>query len=319
MFNALVANIRNGAEKQAMLRYRIIPGETGDREAVRAVRPSTFVAIDNEQVLATLVRAIPHEGRDKAVLTYFSHDGDNMAGDIILPDMVQAREDSEYGVGVSFANSEVGSSAVRIEPYLFRLTCANGMVYSTKGMNEDAGVLVVPHRGVFDYDLFQERVNRAVAQALATGGIVLRQMDDSRDVEFSDTEAVAVHMAAEHGLTVGQTRAWWAGYAQTVAEEASVAPVENTLFGLVNGMTRAAQNLFGFERQSMERLAGTILSDDLAGGKKAMWGRYKQVESAASALSATKVSRLLYGQVYADESAPELTMAEVLAATASTA
>ena len=91
-------------------RCRMRTNEAGD-EYIRAIVSERYGVIDNHEVMDILKNALP-SNIDEALASHIDHDGDDMFGNILLPDYMKSEPDSDYGVGIAFKNSEIGRAHV---------------------------------------------------------------------------------------------------------------------------------------------------------------------------------------------------------------
>ena len=100
-------------------------GEGND--VVRAIVSERYGVIDNDQAMEMIANSLP--SLTDAMASHISNDGDDIFGNILLPDHMKSEPDSDYGVGIAFKNSEIRNSTFRISPFLFRAICLNGMIW----------------------------------------------------------------------------------------------------------------------------------------------------------------------------------------------
>lgn len=308
LYNDAIKGVEKGDQKDALVRFRNIPGGvSGDTLAVRAIRSRGFTIIDNDAVMALIMNAIPKDAHKDTLASHVVHDGDNIVMNILPPDYVKQREDSDYGVGIAVKNSEVGESPLSVEPFLFRAICYNGMIWGRRNA-EDENIVVQRHSGLVNWIELQERINRTVLAALTEGQSLLNQMDLAKQVKVNDPEKLVVFLSETNNLNRAVARAWWAGYEQTLEDESTKADVEGNFFGLVQGLTLAAQSFTGFTRNTIERTAGQILAEDLNDGLSRMQDRVDRFEQFADRKTSAQVDHYLFGRVEIGSNAPVLTM-----------
>lgn len=163
--------------------------------------------------------------------------------------------------GLVVSNSEVGSGAFRVEPFLFRKACSNGLITEAAlykvhlGRELDIGQIVFSDetRRLEDQtiwakvrDVIDSTFNPAVLKALVD------KMREARGIDIPVEQTVEVVDAVVKNVQLSkEKRDALLGY---FAKEG------NTLFGLVNGMTRLAQDFESADDQvALERYAGKVL------------------------------------------------------------
>jgi hypothetical protein len=97
-------------------------------------------------------------------------------------------------------------------------------------------------------------VKNAIAVALAEGEQVLELFDKSKEITVVNQTELVAALSKEYKLTIPQGRAWLNGIA---------AEPGDTVFHMVQGLTRAAQDFVGDSRRNMEEVAGLIVAPSL--------------------------------------------------------
>ena len=124
--------IKNTKNKNLMIRT------TGD--TTRAVLSDRYKRIDNELVAnKTLSMLIDM----KAELKYCSYNGDQLNLTATLPKLKgEVQKDDLVTGGVTITNCEVGTSSLKVQPFVYRLVCTNGLV-----VPEYLGTFLAKHVG----------------------------------------------------------------------------------------------------------------------------------------------------------------------------
>jgi len=272
---------KNKGKEPRDFRCRLRTNEAGD-EYIRAVVSERYGVIDNAQVMDILRNSLP-SNIDEALASHIDHDGDDMFGNILLPDYMKSEPDSDYGVGISFKNSEIRNAAFSVSPFLFRAICLNGMIW---GRANSEIKINQRHMGKIDIVELQEQVRTAIAVALTQGNDLLTLMGHSKKVKVGNVLPTIVQLArdSQDNFTIEQTKAWHKGYLDSLHERNGDVH-ENSAFGVVNGLTRAAQNYTGATREKMEKYASFILSPHIDSDLQAISKRWGQVSDRADNLS----------------------------------
>lgn len=262
-------------------RCRLRTNEAGD-EYIRAVVSERYGVIDNVQVMDILRNSLP-SNIDEALASHIDHDGDDMFGNILLPDYMKSEPDSDYGVGIAFKNSEIRNAAFSVSPFLFRAICLNGMIW---GRSNSEIKINQRHMGNIDMVELQEQVRHAIAVALTQGNDLLTLMGHSKKVKVNNVLPTIVQLArdSQDNFTIEQTKAWHKGYLDSLHERNGDVH-ENSAFGVVNGLTRAAQNYSGQTREKMEKYASFILSPSIDSDLQTISKRWGQVSDRANNLT----------------------------------
>ena len=224
---------------------------TYDDGTMRAFVSEKYAEVDNRWFLNQVKDVIPG-GR----LSHWRGDADTIWGNVLIPDTIREEDDSDYGGMVSISNCEIGKRNVKSLPSLFRAICMNGCIWSqTKGQE-----IKVRHVGEIDLDqlsiqlhdnieaqipLIPQGIERLLGiRAMGTDGIPMRNViaavaATNREVDKRGATAIL--------------EAW-------VTEESKIAPVERSLFDVVNSVTRAGQYFDNQTWVKFDELGGRLIN-----------------------------------------------------------
>lgn len=173
-----------------------------------------------------------------------------------------ANLDADYVVpGLVVSNSDVGAGAFRVEPYVYRLVCSNGMIgeMSLKqihvGEKLDLGEIVFSER---TQSLSDKTLWSKVSDVLdatftpSTFRAMLDRLKGAQNVALPKVVEVVDVVARDLGITEERK----ARILQLVSVEGP------TAYGLAQAITGAAQDAPGVDEQvAAERYAGTLIAD----------------------------------------------------------
>jgi hypothetical protein len=207
-----------------------------DRDhTVRVMMTSEYVCIDNRWYLEILRDLIPD-----GLISHWRGDEDNLYTNVLIPDTIREDSDSDYGGMIGAGNSEIGFRALSCVPSLFRAICMNGCIWDQeKGDN-----IKQVHRGESIKDnlaqLRTEIVKCINDQIPLIGqGIDVLLGTKAMRWDGASIKPLVMRTAKEFSLTKPPAGKVLESYRTEVNEcPANI----NTLFGLVNGVTRAAQS-----------------------------------------------------------------------------
>lgn len=163
--------------------------------------------------------------------------------------------------GLIVSNSEVGAGAFRVEPFLFRRACSNGCITDARlyqihmGRELDIGQLIysdetrqLEDKAIWSKvkDVIDSTFNPAVLKVLVDKMRAARGIPIENEFVPSvvDTVVKNAQLSKEHRDSL----------------LAYFAKEGNTVFGIVNGMTRLAQDFASADDQvALERYAGKVL------------------------------------------------------------
>lgn len=234
-------------------RLRIRHDDEGN-DVIRAIVSERYGVIDNSQAMDIIANALPSLGG--ALASHLFNDGDDIYGNILLPDHMKSEPDSDYGVGIAFKNSEIRNSTFRISPFLFRAICLNGMIWGRQNSKEEINQ---KHLGEINIDTLQAEVKRAIQIALTQGNDMLVLLGYAKQVKVENPLATIAMLARDEKMTIEQGKLWHKGYLDSLHERHGDVH-ENTAFGIINGLTRSAQDYTGATREQMETTASKILA-----------------------------------------------------------
>ena len=279
----------NKGKEPREFRIRVRKDEN-DNDIIRAIVSDKYGVIDNHEAFQMIMDGLP--GSDGALASHLFNDGDDMYGNILVPDSMKSEPDSDYGVGIAFRNSEIRNATFKVSPFLFRAICLNGCIWGRT--NSEINVNQ-KHLGTINRKELAEEVRHAIAVALTQGNDLLTLMGYAKKVKVENPVSVIAQLCREKeiNLTAEQGRLWHKGYLDSLQEKTGHHH-ENTAFGIVNGLTRSAQNYSGAKREQMETIAGLILSPAIDSDLQAIQKRWGRISDNASNLSEKTVQQYAY-------------------------
>ena len=212
--------------------YESEPQEGVSTRNIRAVVDGLYPAISNTELLYKASEMIAG-GEHKLVRPHLTPDEMNVR--IALRDVGE-----NYAVGVYIGNSEIGTSKIRILPFIQRHSCTNSIV------SVDGGMELV-HRG--DIHALRVQAMAAMAQSLHATGEMLEKMVEAEKELVPNFQAVLRGLSLQYNWTEEMSSA------VTLGTEGQA-----TRAGVVNGVTYAAHKILtGTAQADMEILGGAIL------------------------------------------------------------
>ena len=257
----------------------------------RAIVSERYGVIDNLEAMEMIIDALPSKDAIKdALASHLHNDGDDMFGNLLLPDNIKSEPDSDYGVGIAFRNSEVRNSTFKVSPFLFRAICLDGMIWG----RQDSSIKVNQrHMGNIDKQELREEVRRAIVVALSQGNDLLALLGHSKHVEVKNPEQVIAQLSRDNKMTIAQGKLWHKGYLESL-QEASGHSHDRTAFGIVNGLTRSAQQYTGSTREQMETIASAILAPAIDADLQTISKRWGLISERAKSLDDDTVLQYAY-------------------------
>lgn len=232
---------------------RLVEDKNGN-SVIRAMLSSKYAVINNLPIIETLADILPG-GR----VSHLHYDGDTLRANILVPDCLRAEDDSDYGGGISVLNNETGRFMYRSRPFVFRAICMNGNIWD----RADGVEFNRRHLGTIDWAEFRKQVvlnvqrqiplvQANIEKVLALKGLPVTQQE---------IEQAIVYVGRKERLTLGQTRSWHRGWGTEVSLGGSADSVVklHSAFGIVQGLTRGAQEHEFEAREMMETLSARLI------------------------------------------------------------
>ena len=277
----------NDGKNSREFRIRVRKDDAGYDNA-RAIVSGRYGVIDNHEAMEMIANALP--SLTDALASHISDDGDDIFGNVLLPDYMKSEPDSDYGVGIAFRNSEIKNSTFKVSPFLFRAICLNGMIW---GRENSAIQINQKHLGNIDRNELQLAVTHAVKVALTQGNDLLTLLGYSKQVKVEQPLQVIAQLSINEGLTIEQGKAWHKGYLESL-NEASGDLHDRSAFGVINGLTRSAQDYKGSMRENMETIATKILAPSIDADLQAISKRWGRIADNATQLKPNIVQKYAY-------------------------
>jgi len=216
----------------------------------RAFVTEQYAPVDNRWYLDVLGEFIPG-GR-------FSHwrgDEDTIYGNVLIPDTIMdyGADDSDYGGMISVGNCEIGTRRITQTPSLFRAICMNGCIWGqTKGEK-----IRRVHRGNIDLDALKLEIAMNIQHQIPLLAPSIKKFLETRTMELGKTSAKAViaSVASDNKLSKKEATEFLEQYLTYEAEQSS-------LFGIINGLTRAGQVFTNKEWVRFDEIAGNLAQID---------------------------------------------------------
>lgn len=237
-------NGRNQVEESKTMTFRTYQDGT-----LRAMMSEGYSIVDNRWYLETLQKCIPG-GR----LSHFDKsDADNIFGNILIPDTIREEDDSDYGGMLSVGNSEIGQRLISQCPSIFRAICQNGMIHgATKGIE-----MRKRHRGL-ELNLLAASIAQNIQKQIPLLGDGIKRLLETR--ANLTTVAMSNIFAA-----VAKVHKMSNGVIQESAKQWLQNSKEKSLFGVIDGITRAGQKFAPDVWVSCDEIGGKLIESGSSG------------------------------------------------------
>jgi len=252
----IVSIIQNGfrdnrvkPDKEFLLRIN------NDTNVLRTVVSPEYKPVDNSWLFNIWSNLMPG-----ARLSHWFGDEDNLNGNILIPDTIREESDSDYGGMVSVSNSQIGTQALGNTPSIFRSICMNGCIW---GQVMSVGIHQI-HRGKkVDLIELEKVIIESIQKQIPLIPDGIEKMLNVRSMKWDgvsmSSKPIFAVISQEYNLDKKQATKALEGY----RDEVNTADTSRyTLFGVVNGLTRSAQNFDAKDRIKIENIAGNLIHFD---------------------------------------------------------
>lgn len=233
---------RQKAQEQWLLRLH--------HNTVRAVLSEHYSPLDNATLLDELRPLLPDSYR----VDWFGLSDESLHLRVVDPQRYrEVLPDDALTVGIHIANSEVGYRSVTVDALVYRLVCKNGLIRLVKGKS----LMRQRHLHVSEMR-FVGVLGEAIANALQESEGFLQQLQAATQTPVPDMAEVLEKIAERWHLSE-ETQ-------ETVKQSLQREPAsqQESLYGLVNAYTAAAQHLPDEGRYDLEVLAGNLAAQGVA-------------------------------------------------------
>ncbi len=214
-------------------------------DVLRGVLSARYARLDHDLLLDCLTPLLPQG----FTVDWFSLDDTGLhlrLVDTRRPLTVLPGDDLFSGIHV--ANSEVGRRAVTVDALVYKLVCQNGLIRQVKGKS-----LLYRRHFHFSAPRFREALEGAVLGALDEAGRFVEQIREAARTPVPDVAAVLELLGRQAALSKNFLEAAERSLRSERAGQ------QETVWGLANGLTQAAQALSPDDRYGVETLAGHLI------------------------------------------------------------
>lgn len=250
----VVENVNEWIQGRDRRRVRTMDGK------IRAIVSDRFLPLDNHIVANEFLEGIMAHGLDpNKDVQACSITDTHMHIRATVPHMkADIRQGDTLVQGLMVSNSEVGASSFKVEPFLLRLVCSNGLIAPQALSRIHLGSAVDVGEFQFsaetmdkELDLIKAQV-REVIQKTFDEKLFYQWIDDLQGA--ANTNIPNVVEAVNHMTALYNLKSQKDSILNQLAQEG-----DPSQYGMVNALTRLAQDSKTFEQQiDLERIAGKI-------------------------------------------------------------
>jgi hypothetical protein len=217
---------------------------------LRAVLSERYSPLDNATLLDELRPLLPDSYR----VDWFGLADESLHLRIVDPQRYrEVLPNDALTVGIHLANSEVGCRSLTVDALVYRLVCTNGLIRLVKGKSlmRQRHLYVSEHR-------FVGALGEAIECALQESERFLEQLKAATQTPIPQIEQVMEKIGEKWHLSEEVQQA----ARQSLLKEPALQ--QESLYGLVNAYTAAAQGLPDEMRYDLEVLAGNLAEHGVA-------------------------------------------------------
>ncbi len=247
--------------------------DNNGKHVVRAVLSGQYARFDNHEACKMIESALPT--MDDVLVTHGWTNQDAIMLDLLLPDTMKDDPTSQWGVGFSFSNNEIGGGTFSVEPYVFRSINRTG--YRWGGFSTVVNV-DQRHIGRINHTKLQSEVKRAIDIALTEGRSMLNLLSLAQSVRINDPALVISGLTKEAKLTSSDIEL----VARKYVTGQSDPRTNGTAFGIVEAIAIAASEENGERRVALEASAGRLVAPKLTSTVTDIEKHWNDIESTAA-------------------------------------
>jgi hypothetical protein len=253
---------------------------------LRAVLTDRYTPLDNRTLLDCLHRTLPAHLQ----VQWLSLDDEAFHLRIIDPSLCyDVLKGDPVMAGLHIANSETGRRSVTVDAIVFRQVCSNGLIKLVKGksiLSQRHVAVSPPH--------FVALLRQSFQTAFTTANSFVDQMTWATTAPIQDVESEMKSLVTHWHLS----QSFVEQVQESLGRERS--DQQETVYGLTNALTAAAQTLDADARYDVEVLAGKLLERKSLQSEKAITRRK------------TAITRTVVADNKAETTADAIEAAEVL-------
>jgi hypothetical protein len=214
-------------------------------EQLRGVLTERYACLDK----ADLLRCLAPMVEERFEIAWFALTDESLHLRIVDPRLArEALPHDRLVAGLHIANSEVGMRAVTVDALVYRLVCSNGMIRLVQGRS-----LLYQRHVALSKSGFEAALRTAVREAFIHGAGFIERLIQATSETISDMDGTLKALAARWNLTESTHKQIRKALLMETSGQ------QETLYGLVNALTNAAQTLSPDDRYDLEALAGKLV------------------------------------------------------------
>lgn len=229
----------------------------------RAILSDRYKKYENEAVLATLLPLVDNIKGLSVVSSSLT--AEKMYLKLISDvERVDVKVGDAVSFGVVITNSEIGMGSITVNPFCMRLVCTNGMALPNYFGSARRRHLGKKFNTIEEYESRAEDIGniRGNIEECLNSALdpifymkVVEKMKTAAEIKFVNPFESIDKVAKHYGLDEGEKKIIMTHY---------MLAKDDTLYGLVNAVTRSAQDMTSYVRATeLERIGSDILYDGI--------------------------------------------------------
>lgn len=243
--SVMVAVANNAIRKLQM--DKVMRLRTYTDGTLRAVVTDRYAPIDNRWYLEVINEFLPD-----CRYSHWNSDEDTIYGNVLLPNTLMdygQDEDSDYGGMLSLGNCEIGKRRLSQHPSIFRSICFNGNIWG----QVEGKAIKRRHIGDINLDDMKRAIAENIEYQLPILPNIIRTFLETKSMKANNTSMMRVIAATVDSMPI--TKAQGAEiYNQWNTHESEF----QSLFGVINAITRAGQLYDGATNVAFDTIAGEL-------------------------------------------------------------
>lgn len=232
--------------------------------SLRTILSDRYAIINNCWVLEQMRKLIPG-----GLLSHWRGDADTIFGNVLMPDTVRGENADKFGAMVSVGNSEIGLRRIYTQPSAFRAICMNGCIWN----QEKGDALNRKHVGEINLDQLAADIATNVHNQVPLIPGIIDAVLGTRQFKFPKN--AVIRTIAVLFDEIGLNKSNSVGYFDALKKEGECGTEQDSLFYLMQGITRYSQTLPPDQWVDLDRAAG-----ELSRFNSAKWDKFlKKVEA----------------------------------------
>lgn len=215
--------------------------------SLRCMLSDSYAIINNVWYLDILKETVPG-----GVLSHWRGNGDNIYGNLLIPDTIREEQDSDFAALISLSNGETGERRLGNMPSLFRAICFNGNIW---GRTNGEAINQV-HKGKIDLVVLRKKIMENITEQIPLSIAAIDRFLDTRNKKVASVGNIFAQIAIDYKQSYGKT----GEIGRIMDEFVEYESGDKNLYGIINAITRYSQKTDNKRWVELDTLGGTLMS-----------------------------------------------------------